>query len=368
LGLLDGSLFDMKQEKLSELALLEHTPASAFGSCRYRLASFEEDESNYKKILDTFKKFDIRYFFYIGGNDSMDTCMQISRYCEHVGYDCRVIGVPKTIDNDLVGTDHCPGYGSAAKYIATSVAEIALDLEVYRPSSVVVVEIMGRNAGWLAAASALANVGGRGPDLIYLPEVAFDIDRFTQEVADVYSKKGMCLVASSEGVRDGDGKFISQYSSNASGKRDAFGHIQMGGLAPTLTALIRDELKVKARGIELSLLQRCAAHCASQTDIDEACEAGRRAVSFAVEGKTAGMVSYIREGGDRYACGYALTPLEDVANLEKQVPREWINAQGNGVTEDFVKYALPLVQVMPEIPTENGLPRYARLKKNLAEK
>lgn len=362
-GVLEDRLFDCGKEPEEELKLLCNTPAAALGSCRYKLSDPEKDDTDYKRILEVFKKHDVRYFFYNGGNDSMDTCHKISRYMKRVGYDCRVMGIPKTIDNDLAQTDHCPGYGSAAKYIAVSTAEVSLDSKVYDKGSVLILEIMGRNAGWLAAASALANEIGEGPDLIYLPEVVFDIDVFVDRIKEIYRKKGNCIIAVSEGIQDKEGRYISEYGGSLAQHKDAFGHAQMGGLAATLAAIVKAETGYKTRGIEFSLLQRAGAHLASKNDVEEAYAAGAAAVEQAVKGETGKMVGFqcVRQHG--YACDTVLVPLEQVANAEKKVPREWINEAGDNVTQDFIDYALPLINGEPERLYENGLPRYARLKK-----
>ncbi len=362
-GVLNDKLYDMGKEDPEELALLLQTPSSELGSCRYKMADPEKDSSDYQKILEIFKKYDIRYFFYNGGNDSMDTCNKISKYMAKAGYECRVMGVPKTIDNDLFGTDHCPGYGSAAKYIATSVAEVYKDCHVYNTGMITVFEIMGRHAGWLAASAALANLTGCGPDLIYLPETDFDMDKFLDDVTEIYKKNGNCIVAASEGIHYADGSFVSEAKTSAT---DGFGHAQLGGLAAILASAVKAKTGAKVRGIELSLLQRCGAHLASATDVNEAFLAGKTAVESAVAGITDKMVAFKRvyENG-AYKCETELLPLDCVANAEKKFPAEWINAEGNGITEDFYAYALPLIQGEPERKTENGLPRFARLKKTL---
>lgn len=367
-GILNEKFYDMSKEDPYELELLKTTPSSLLGSVRYKLRDPDEDDTDYKKLLEIFKKYNIRYFFYNGGNDSMDTCNKISKYMQKVGYECRVMGVPKTIDNDLWGTDHCPGYGSAAKYIATSTMEIYLDVRAYDTKMITVLEIMGRNAGWLTAASALAGVQGYGPDLIYLPEIPFDIDKFIDEVISVYEKKKNIIVAVSEGIRDKDGKYIFEYGAALHKHTDAFGHVQLGGLAATLAGILKEKTGAKVRGIEFSLLQRCAAHVASLTDVNEAYLAGQAAVQYAIQGITDKMVAFERAEGPEYKCDIKLVNLTDVANVEKKVPREWINKDGNGVTEEFIKYAMPLIQGESRPPFENGLPRFARLKKVLATK
>ena len=295
----------------------------------------------------------------------MDTCDKISRYMDSVGYECRVIGVPKTIDNDLYGTDHCPGFGSAAKYIATSCMEINKDARVYDNGMITVVEIMGRHAGWLAGSAALATAYGSGPDLVYLPEVDFDMDRFLADVKRVYQASGKVFVAVSEGIHYADGSFVSEAKTSAT---DGFGHVQLGGLAATLANVVKAHTGAKVRGIELSLLQRCGSHLASQTDIDEAFGAGQEAVRQAVSGVSGKMVAFEREYIDgKYHCKYVLLPLSEVANYEKKVPLEWINEGGNGLKQEFIDYVLPLIQGEPQLPLVDSLPRYARLKKVLAK-
>ena len=363
-GVLDDKLYVMDEEDPEELRLLLHTPSSELGSCRYKIADPEKDDTDYKRILEIFKKYNVRYFFYNGGNDSMDTCNKISRYMESVGYACHVMGVPKTIDNDLFGTDHCPGFASAAKYIATSCMEINKDARVYDNGMITVVEIMGRHAGWLAASSALATVYGSGPDLIYLPELNFDMDKFLADVDRVYKANGKVFVAVSEGIHYADGSFVSEAKTSAT---DGFGHAQLGGLAATLAEIIKNHTGAKVRGIELSLLQRCASHLASATDINEAFEAGQEAVRQAVKGVSGKMVAFERENIDgKYHCKMVLLPLESVANYEKKIPHEWINEEGNGLKQEFIDYVLPLIQGEPVLPLVDSLPRYAHLKKVLA--
>lgn len=365
-GVLDDKLFIMDEEDPKELEYLLNTPSSELGSCRYKMADPSVDDTDYKRILEIFKKYDVRYFFYNGGNDSMDTCNKISKYMQSVGYECRVMGVPKTIDNDLFGTDHCPGYGSAAKFIATSCMEVNKDARVYDNGMITIVEIMGRHAGWLAAAASLATEFGSGPDLVYLPEVDFNMDKFINDVQRIYDKNGKVLVAVSEGIHYADGSFVSEAKTSAT---DGFGHAQLGGLASLLAEIVKQKMGCKVRGIELSLLQRCGSHLASQTDITEAFTAGKVAVESALAGKTDYMVAFDRneQKDGSYHIDYELLPLSQVANYEKKVPLEWINSTQNGLTHDFIDYALPLIQGEPSLPLENSLPRYSRLKKVLAK-
>ena len=361
-GVLEDKLYDMAQEDPVELDLMKYTPSSALGSCRYKLADPDVDDTDYQRILEIFKKYNVRYFFYNGGNDSMDTCNKISKYMQKVGYECRIMGVPKTIDNDLNGTDHCPGFASAAKYIATSCAEVWQDAHVYDTGMVTIIEIMGRHAGWLAGSAALASLTGCGPDLVYLPETDFDMDRFLSDVKAVYDKTGKCMVAVSEGIHYADGTFVSEAKTSAT---DGFGHAQLGGLASMLAETVTPKLGAKVRGIELSLLQRCGSHLASKTDVEEAYLAGQAAVEAAAEGFTDKMVAFQCTRDGSYACKTVLEPLDIVANFEKKVPRAWINEAGNGVTQEFIDYVLPLIQGETDAPKENALPRFARLKKVL---
>ncbi len=361
-GVLEDKLYDMAQEDPAELDLMKYTPSSALGSCRYKLADPDVDDTDYQRILEIFKKYNVRYFFYNGGNDSMDTCNKISKYMQKVGYECRIMGVPKTIDNDLNGTDHCPGFASAAKYIATSCAEVWQDAHVYDTGMVTIIEIMGRHAGWLAGSAALASLTGCGPDLVYLPETDFDMDRFLSDVKAVYDKTGKCMVAVSEGIHYADGTFVSEAKTSAT---DGFGHAQLGGLASMLAETVKQKLGAKVRGIELSLLERCGSHLASKTVVEEAYLAGQAAVEAAAEGFTDKMVAFQCTRDGSYACKTVLEPLNIVANFEKKVPRAWINEAGNGVTQEFIDYVLPLIQGETDAPKENALPRFARLKKVL---
>ncbi|MDR2770409.1 MAG: 6-phosphofructokinase [Clostridiales Family XIII bacterium] len=362
-GVLNDRLYDLTIEDPAELARIKYTPSAILGSCRYKLADFMTDDTDYLRLLDAFRRYDVRYFFYVGGNDSMDTCSKISAFLAQNDYACRIIGIPKTIDNDLVLTDHCPGYGSAAKYVATTCMEVSLDAKVYNNGSVTVLEIMGRNAGWLTAASALACRKGLGPDLIYLPEIPFDLADFIADTARAHERQRDVVVVVSEGIRDKNGDYISSYFSDISRNKDDFGHAQMGGLAANLANFAHTKIGVKARGIELSLLQRCAAHVASATDIEEAYMAGRAAFEAAEAGAGDKMVAFTRADGPAYSCKTTLADLVDVANAEKRVPREWINEAGNGLLQPFVEYALPLIQGETALETEDGLPRFAKLKK-----
>jgi len=363
-GILDDNIYDLTLEDKEELALMKYTPSSILGSCRYKLKDFIVDDTDYKRILDIFTKYNIRYFFYNGGNDSMDTCSKISSYLMKNNYECRVIGIPKTIDNDLAITDHCPGYGSAAKYIATTCMEVYRDAVVYDTGSITILEIMGRNAGWLTAASAIAFYKGMGPDLIYLPEVPFDLADFITDVTKIYKEKGDVVVAVSEGIADKNGTYISSYFHDTSKSVDSFGHAQMGGLASSLANFAKTKIEgSKVRGIEFGIIQRCAANLASQTDIEEAYLSGKTAFEAAESGITDKMVALERVPGVEYKCHTRLIDLVEVANVEKKVPREWINEAGNGMLQPFIDYALPLIQGESKIVMEDGVPRFANLKR-----
>ncbi|MBQ7641233.1 MAG: 6-phosphofructokinase [Acholeplasmatales bacterium] len=367
-GILNEEFFDINQEDIKELELLKTTPSSSIGSVRYKLKDLKQDDSEYKKLLEVFKKYNIRYFFYNGGNDSMDTCNKVSKFFKDSGYECFCMGVPKTIDNDLAVTDHCPGYASAAKYVATSFMELKCDATVYDTPMVSVVEVMGRNAGWLTAAAQLAVYKGCGPDLIYLPEIPFDLDKFYADVEKKYKENnGKVIIAVSEGVKTKEGKYVPELVADVA--VDAFGHKQMGGTASVLADLLKNRLNVKVRPIEFSLLQRCAQHLASAIDVEEAFNAGVEAVKAACEGVTDYMIGFKRVmKNGKYTCEYIRIPLEEVANAEKKVPLDWITKDGTGLTQAYVDYALPLIQGDCKAPLEDGLPRFAKLKKVFVEK
>ena len=361
-GILNEDFYDIKKEDMEELLRLKNTPSSSIGSVRYKLKDPKKDISDYQRILDVFKKYNIRYFFYNGGNDSMDTCNKLSKFFKKSGWDCNVMGVPKTIDNDLAVTDHCPGYGSAAKYVATSFMELYHDACVYDIPQITIVEVMGRNAGWLTAAAQLAKSKGQGPDLIYLPEIAFDSDKFFEDVMAILKKKGKVIVAVSEGLKVADGRLVAELYKEEL-RTDAFGHAQLGGTAQELAEEIMKRCDVKVRSIEFSLLQRCAAHLASKVDVLEAFTAGKKAVQAAVAGQTDKMIGFQRVSSNPYKIKYVKVPLNKVANTEKKVPLEWILPNGGGLTEDYVKYALPLIQGDDKAKLEDGLPRFSQLKK-----
>ena len=365
-GVLNEDFYDMSKEDMKELELLKNTPSSSIGSVRYKLADPKVDDTDYKRLLEVFKKYNIRYFFYNGGNDSMDTAMKINDFMNESGYEMRVMGVPKTIDNDLNITDHSPGYASAAKYVATTFMELFHDSTVYDIPQVTIVEVMGRHAGWLTAASQLAKEKGQGPDLIFLPEVPFDIDFFNKRVKEVLEEKGKVLVAVSEGVQTAEGKFIPEILGTV--KRDSFGHAQLGGTAHILAEEVEKNTGVKVRPIEFSLMQRSAAHLASKVDVEEAFNAGKLAVEHALAGVTGKMVGFKRVSNNPYKIDYVLIPLTDAANTEQMVPLNWILPNNEGLSKEYVEYALPLIQGDNGMVYEDGLPRFAKLKKVRVEK
>ena len=324
------------------LADLEHTPAAALGSCRKKLPADPTDPL-YEKMFAEFERLNIRYFFYIGGNDSMDTVAKLTKASKLRRYEMRIMGVPKTIDNDLAGTDHTPGYGSAAKYIAVSIEEIIRDCNVYTIPAVTIVEVMGRDAGWLTAAAALPSlVFGEGPDLVYLPERTFSVDRFLTDVRAALERHPAVVVAVSEGVCNADGEYIG--SLGQSGVVDAFGHKYLAGTGKVLERIVKENIGCKVRSIELSLPQRCAAHVASRTDLEESVMIGSAAVTAAVAGKTGCVMCYRRIPGDTYAVTAETTPVDEVANKIREVPAVFINQEGNGITAEGLHYLLPLIQ------------------------
>ncbi len=360
-GILNEEFYDITKEDPKELELLKNTPSSSIGSVRYKLADPKVNDKDYKRLVEVFKKYNIRYFFYNGGNDSMDTAHKISEFMKDSGWDCTVIGIPKTVDNDLAGTDHSPGFASAAKYVATTLMELYHDATVYDTPQVTIVEIMGRNAGWLTAAAQLAVEKGQGPDLIYLPEKVFDYDKFFADVERILKKKGKVIVAISEGVQDADGKYIPEHFSTLS--KDSFGHAQLGGTATILADQIKEKLNVKVRAIEFSLMQRCAAHLASKVDVREAFHAGVKGVREALKGTSDVMIGFKRISSNPYKMKYVNVPLSVTANTERKVPLKWIKPDNTGLTKEFVEYCLPLIQGEDKAKLVDGLPRFAKLKK-----
>lgn len=365
-GFLNDRLMDMKPlESSGELELIKTTPGSYLGSCRYKLPE-DLNDAVYPQLFDKFEQYHIGYFFYIGGNDSMDTVSKLSRYAAQINSDIRFMGIPKTIDNDLVHTDHTPGFGSAAKYVASTVREIAIDASVYdNKKSVTIVEIMGRHAGWLTAASALARkFEGDNPVLIYLPETAFDPDAFIAKVKAALETTSNLVVCISEGINDGNGTFICELASDVG--VDTFGHKMLTGSGKYLENLVKDRLGVKVRSIELNVCQRCSSTMLSGTDQKEAIASGAYGVKSALEGATGMMVAFKRASeiapNANYVLDYALEDVNQICNKEKTVPLEWISNDGSDVTDDFIAYAAPLVQGSVNVPEENGLPKFAYRK------
>ncbi len=362
-GIIHHHIIDLYAESSETIELLKTTPSSILGSIRFKLPNPQIDDHIHKAIVSVFESLHITHFFYIGGNDSMDTCLNLSQYFQSIDFDCTVIGVPKTIDNDLVGTDHTPGYGSSIKFIATTIAEIYQDIACYPKGKVTIVEIMGRDAGWLTAGTKLASLTNSGPDLIYLPEIPFDMTDFLEKVSSIYQQKGHALIAVSEGIKDQNGIYMLQYRSF--NNEDDFGHLQLGGVAQLLAECVNQKLHLPIRSIELNLPQRCSSHLSSLTDIDEAYNCGKYAVQFALTGCTGQMVTMKRL--ENYIIQYQSVPLKDVANLVKPVPLHFINGQNADITSSFIDYALPLIQGEPHTQFENGMPKFAKLQKKYVE-
>lgn len=342
----------------ADIELVKQTPSSLLKSCRYKLPDVEKDEAVYKKIIEVFKKHDIGAFFYIGGNDSMDTVNKVSKYFMENGVDIKVMGVPKTIDNDLPITDHTPGFGSAAKYVATTMQEIIRDCSVYNLKSVTIVEIMGRDTGWLTASAAvLRSISDLAPDLIYLPESEFHVKDFLNDIANLHKTQNTVIVAVSEGVEPD----TDDLSSTQSGVTDNFGHKYLAGVGKCLENIIRRDLGCKVRSIELNLMQRCASHVASKTDIDEAERVGIAAVEAAMAGMTGKVMTFLRVNEAPYTVSINATDAGNIANQVKYFPAEWINDAKNNVTDDAVKYVLPLIQGELDIKYVNGIPAQFKL-------
>ncbi len=365
LGILQEDLIDLASESQQTIRALRHTPGAALGTCRYKLKKQED----FDRVLEVFKAHNIRYFFYAGGNDSQDTADKISKLAQQQGYDLRVIGVPKTIDNDLPVTDHTPGYGSVIKYISTTVREISADNQAMGQNDLVqIVEVMGRSAGWIAAGASLAKRRDHPndpPHIICLPEVIFSSEKFIADVKRVLAREKYCSVVVGEGLVDADGNYVA-----ASSKTDSFGHAQLGGAGSYLQGLIEQNLTgIKARLVTLGMAQRAAVHCSSKTDNDEAFLAGQAAVRAAVvEAETDKMVTLIRGSSDHYTCETGLAPLSEIANGVKKLPREWINEDGISMNYQFVRYAQPLIQGEVQVPYDNGLPCLAHLEKVRVDK
>ena len=358
-GVFKKQFIDLTDSTEEFIDNLKKSPAMYLGSCRYKLPDITTDKEAYENLFSIFEDMNVGAFFYIGGNDSMDTVDKLSQYAASIGSDIRVMGIPKTIDNDLIETDHTPGFGSAAKYIASSMREMAYDTYIYDISSVLIVEIMGRDAGWLTAASALArNDFSQAPHLIYLPEVAFDKEQFIADIKQLMPTTKNIIIAVSEGIRDKDGNYISATTAAA----DKFGHAQLSGTGKCLETLVKERLGVKVRSVEINVLQRCAAHMASATDLEESFQLGIKAVNLASDGHTGLMTTLTRVSDTPYKVDISYTPVSNVANKAKSVPKEWINPEGNNVTEDMINYIKPLVIGEVVQSYENGISAYLPVK------
>lgn len=360
IGALTEDLIDTSQESEGAIAALRHTPSGAFGSCRYKLKGLEESKAEYDRLIEVFKAHDIGYFFYNGGGDSADTAHKISQLGEKLGYPVICVGIPKTVDNDLPITDNCPGFGSVAKYVAVSIREAAFDVASMALTStkVFIMEVMGRHAGWIAAAGGLAaEKEGDPPQVILFPEIPFDEKAFLNRVRGSVDQQGYCAIVVSEGVRNSQGKFLSE-----AGTRDAFGHVQLGGVAPMIAGLVKEKLGYKYHWAVADYLQRAARHIASKTDVEQAYALGEAAVKFAIEGRNAVMPVIVRKSDSPYVWEIGSANLADVANVEKKMPREFISEDGFGITEACRRYLSPLIQGEDYPPYVNGLPDYVTLK------
>jgi ATP-dependent phosphofructokinase / diphosphate-dependent phosphofructokinase len=360
IGALTEDLIDTSKDSAKSIAALRHTPAGAFGSCRYKLKSVEENRAQYERLIEVFKAHNIGYFFYNGGGDSADTCLKVSQLSEKMGYPLQAIHVPKTVDNDLPITDTCPGFGSVAKYVATSIREAAFDVASMAKTStkVFVLEVMGRHAGWITAACGLAaEQVGDAPHILLFPEIAFDEKKFLAKVEETVKKYGYCVIGVSEGLHTADGKFLSE-----SGLKDAFGHAQLGGVAPVIANLVKDKLGYKYHWAVADYLQRSARHIASKTDVAQAYAVGKAAVELALKGHNSVMPAITRTSDKPYKWKITTAQLKDVANVEKKMPRDFITTDGFGITEKCRKYLSPLIAGEDYPPFKNGLPDYVKLK------
>ena len=366
IGALTEDLIDTSRESAADIRALRHTPGGAFGSCRYKLKGHDEHRAQYERLLEVFKAHDIGYFFYNGGNDSADTSFKVSEYARQLGYPLICIGVPKTVDNDLAVTDCCPGFGSVAKYVATSIREAGYDVASMARTStrVFILEVMGRHAGWITAACGLAaGKDGEGPHILLFPEIPFDQDKFLARVDETVRKHGHCTVAVSEGLQWPDGKFLSE-----TGLRDAFGHAQLGGVAPLIAQLVQSKLKQKYHWAVADYLQRAARHIASKTDVEQSYAVGKAAVELAVKGRTGVMPVIVRKSNKPYRWAIGVADLKDVANAEKKMPRDFITEDGFHITAKCRQYLAPLVVGEDNPPYRDGLPAYVKLKNTAVPK
>lgn len=357
-GILENRIIDIDTMDKNTIETLKYVPSSAFGSCRYKLKDHDVNEDEYKKILNIFKKYNITYFLYIGGNDSMDTANKLNIYMNKIGYDVNIIGVPKTIDNDLVETDHCPGFGSTAKYVANTCIEIWFDINAYKKESVVIVEVMGRDAGWIAASTGiLKSINPNVNQLIYLPEISFDKSKFLIDVENAIKRNNKLLIVVSEGIKDENGEYINKNIVET----DPFGHKRLGGAGKHLRDLVKKNITKNVKLIELGILQRCAIHSASKTDIDESEMVGRNSVKYAIAGYSGYMTAITRLNNDKYKCKTNLVKLRDVSNRVKYVPLNWINEERNGMKDEIINYVQPLIYGETNFINKNGLVSYIDL-------
>jgi len=366
IGVLTEDLIDTSRETPAAIRALRHTPAGAFGSCRYKLKGLEDNRAQYERLIDVFKAHNVGYFFYNGGNDSADTALKVSQISETLGYPVHCIGIPKTVDNDLVGTDNCPGFGSVAKYVAVSIREAGFDVASMARTStkVFVLEVMGRHAGWITAACGLATEReGDAPHILLFPEITFDPEKFLARVEQVVKQHGYCAIGVSEGLRGADGKFLSE-----SGLKDAFGHAQLGGVAPLIANLVKNKLGYKYHWAVADYLQRSARHIASKTDVEQAYAVGKAAVELAIKGRNAVMPVIVRKSNRPYKWAIGVAELKDIANREKKLPLDFISDDGFHITAKCRRYLAPLIQGEDPPPYKNGLPVYVKLKNAAVKK
>lgn len=356
-GILNGNIIDLSSFSDNEINTFRYTPSSGLGSCRYKMKNIEESSDEYDKLLDILKSNDIKAFFYVGGNDSMDTIAKLGKYAKENSIDIKFIGIPKTIDNDLMYTDHTPGFGSAAKFIATTALETYLDSSVYINNGIFILETMGRDTGWLAASACIARINGQPvADFIYLPEVAFNIETFLLDVRQRFEENNKVFIVVSEGLRNAEGQFITEIKSQV---HDKFGHAQLGGVGAYLKSLIINSgITNRVKSLELGVLQRCAIHCAADMDLQEAFDVGYSALNFALEGNSGYMVSIKRESSSPYKTTHTLVEANKIANNVKYFPKELINEEGNNIKEEALEYFLPLISGVPSLVINNHLPKF----------
>jgi len=363
-GILNNQIYDADKLSMEELGIMRYLPSAAMGSCRYKLKNIEDSSQEYEKIFSLFKTNNIKYFFYIGGNDSMDAAKKLCDYAKAINFDISIIGVPKTIDNDLVETDHCPGFPSTAKYVCNTAMELWMDTNTYNTSSIVVMEVMGRDAGWIAASSGLIKETIKDVNqLIYLPEIPFTAEKFLKDVEHKLNNDGKLLVVTSEGLKNSSGNYINSETSCI--EMDQFGHKQLGGIGKYLQTLIKQNIEKKVKLIELGVSQRCAMHCASKTDLDEAELVGRDSVKYAIQGNTGFMVALARIKSDEYKCSTKLVELKMVCNAVKEVPKDFINRDGFSINKKMIDYVSPLIVGEINNFDKNGLLKYIDIKKSL---